>query len=344
MKNDMQSSAIEAFIESMALNRRTFLGAVAGTAGLALAPNTARAQAKFPNKPIECLVPWGVGGGASTIADVVSKIGTQDKLSPQPITLDHRPGASGLIGTALVSERRGDPYTYMPGGGALLAQVVVKDTPVNPLTDLTPLALNAVDSSIVMTRSAAPFKTLADVIKQLQAKPRSVTMAGAGGGPGSWDGMLEVVLNNLAGVQFNQIPFGGGGDVQAAVLGGQVDVGTRQLSDAQDLLKAGEVRALAIFDAERNPSLPDVPTMRELGFDIVLNLSRGWFAPPGIDEAAKAWYAEFFRKVGESKTWVDFCASSGIQNKYLGPDDWAKFVSNGLETVGTIYRKIGIVK
>ena len=131
---------------------------------------------------------------------------------------------------------------------------------------------------------------------------------------------------------------------QAAVLGGQVDVGTRQLSDAQDLLKAGEVRALAIFDAERNPSLPDVPTMRELGFDIVLNLSRGWFAPPGIDEAAKAWYAEFFRKVGESKTWVDFCASSGIQNKYLGPDDWAKFVSNGLETVGTIYRKIGIVK
>lgn len=326
------------------IDRRTFLAGAAGAAGVGFAVNQVHAADAFPTKPITCLVPWGVGGGASTISDVVSKIAAEEKLSPQPITLDHRPGASGLIGTALVAERKGDAYTYMPGGGALLAQVVVGDSPVDPLTELTPLALNAVDSSIVMTRTAAPFKTMADVIEKLQKQPRSVTLAGAGGGPGSWDGMLEVVMNNLAGVQFNQIPFGGGGDVQAAVLGGQVDLGTRQLSDARDLLEAGQVRALAIFDAERNPSLPDVPTMKELGFDIVLNLSRGWFAPPGLQDSEVQWYAEFFRKIGDSKQWTDFCDRSGIQKKYLGPTEWAAFVQDGIKTIDGIYRRIGIVK
>jgi putative tricarboxylic transport membrane protein len=197
---------------------------------------------------------------------------------------------------------------------------------------------------VVFTRANSPFKTLADVIAKLKKEPRSVTMAGAGGGPGSWDGMLETVLGAIAGVEFNQIPFGGGGEVQAAVLGGQVDVGTRQLSNAQELLKAGQIRALAIFDAERNPKVPDVPTMRELGYDAVLNLSRGWMAPAGLKPEEVAWYGEFFKNIGKTKAFDDFCVQSGIENKFLGPAEFTKFVSDGLGTVERIYRKIGLVK
>jgi putative tricarboxylic transport membrane protein len=327
--------------------RRTFLGTSAGAfawgTGVVGLPAFAATEA-FPSKPIECLVPWGPGGGASTISDVVSKIAAQDKLSPQPITLTHKPGASGLIGTALVVDRRGNPYVYMPGGGALLAQVVMREAKMDPLTDMTPLALNAVDSSVVITRFDSPIKTLADVIDKLKKAPRSITMAGAGGGPASWDGMLETVLGSIAGVEFNQIPFGGGGEVQAAVIGGQVDIGTRQLSNAQELINAKQVRALAIFDATRNPSLPDVPTMRELGYDAVLNLSRGWLGPAGLKPEEVAWYGEFFRKVGDSNTWKTFCQQNGIQNKYLGPVEWSAFIKDGIQTIGGIYRKIGLVK
>lgn len=326
--------------------RRSFLGGAAGmaAAGAFGLPHGAAAQAAFPSKPIECLVPWGPGGGASTISDLMSKIAAQEKLSPQPITLTHKPGASGLIGTALVVDRRGDPYVYMPGGGALLPQVVVGEAKMHPLKDLTCLALSCVDSSIVFTRTESPFKSLKDVIAKLQKEPRSVTMAGAGGGPGSWDGMLETVLGAIAGVQFNQIPFGGGGEVQAAVLGGQVDVGTRQLSNAQELLKAGQIRALAIFDAERNPKVPDVPTMRELGYDAVLNLGRGWMAPAGLKPEEIAWYGELFKNIGKTKTFNDFCIQSGIENKYLSPAEFTKSVADGLATVERIYRKIGLVK
>ncbi len=154
-------------------------------------------------------------------------------------------------------------------------------SPVHPLKDLSPLALSAVDSSVIIAAANSPYKTFADVIDKLKKTPKSVTLAGAGGGAASWDGMLEIVSGAVAGVQFNQIPFSGGGEVQAAVLGGQVDVGTRQLSNAQQFITQGQMKALAIFDAERNPKLPDVPTMRELGYDVVLNLSRGWFRPAG---------------------------------------------------------------
>lgn len=331
-------------MQTTRIDRRGVMGMMVGAAGMALGSGAARAQGAFPSKPIECLVPWGVGGGASTVSDLVSKISAELSLSPQPIVLDHRPGASGLIGTALVAERKGDPYVFMPGGAALLPQVIVGESPVHPLKDLTPLAMNALDSSIVFTRSESPFNTMADVFEKLKKEPRSVTMAGAGGGPGSWDGMLETVIGAGAGVEFNQIPFGGGGDVQAAILGGQVDVGTRQLSDARDLLEAGQAKALVIFDSERNPSLPDVPTMRELGYDAVLNLPRGWLAPAGIKPEEVEWYAELFKQISASKTWDDFCKRSGIINTYLDPQGWTDLMANNLRTIETTYKKIGIVK
>lgn len=307
------------------------------------AANTAAAQETFPSKPIEVLVPWGPGGGASTVSDIVSRIAAQHGFSAQPLTLTHKPGASGLIGTALVADRKGNPYVFMPGGGALLAQVALGESPVHPLKDLTPLALSAVDSSVVITRVDSPYKTFADVVAQLKKEPKSVTMGGAGGGPASWDGMLEVVIGAIAGVQFNQIPFESGGKVQAAVLGGQVDVGTRQLSNAEALIKAGELKALAIFDAERNPRLPNVPTMKELGYDVVLNLSRGWFAPAGISNEQLQWYADFFKKIGESPEWTEFCAQKGIQNRYLPPAEWAKFVQSGIDTIHALYTRVGII-
>jgi putative tricarboxylic transport membrane protein len=329
---------------TMPISRRNVLRGAGAAGTLAALGERGNAQSAFPARPIEILVPWSAGGGAAQIAEVARQIITENKLSAQPLTITNKPGASGLIGTALVADRKGSPYTFMPGGGALLAQVVVGESPVHPLKDLTPLALSAVDSSVVITSAKSRFKTMADVIDQLKKSPRSVTMAGAGGGAASWDGMLEIASGAVAGVEFNQIPFSGGGEVQAAVLGQQVDVGTRQLSNAQKLLEAGEMKALAIFDAERNPKLPNVPTMRELGYDVVLNLSRGWFAPPNLKAEEVQWYADLFRKLAEVPAWKAYLDKSGVQPRYLGPADWAKFVEDGMTSIHALYKRVGVVK
>jgi tripartite-type tricarboxylate transporter receptor subunit TctC len=138
-------------------SRRTILrgslaAAAAGAIGMPL--GGALAQGAFPSKPIEILVPWGPGGGPSTISDVVAKTSAAAGLSKQPMVLNHKPGASGLIGTALVAAQKGNPYVFMPGGGALLLQAVTGETKIDPLKDLTPLALSTLDSSVVIVAAS----------------------------------------------------------------------------------------------------------------------------------------------------------------------------------------------
>ncbi|WP_210239948.1 tripartite tricarboxylate transporter substrate-binding protein [Mesorhizobium sp. B2-2-1] len=342
--DDFQNDAARR-LAGLSPNRRQVLkgSMIAGiAAGSGLFAGSAEALDAFPSKPITILVPWGPGGGPSQISDAVAKISAQAKYLSQPMTLDHRPGASGLIGTALVSDRKGDPYVFMPGGGALLLQAVLGESPVDPLTGLTPLALSTLDSSVVIAAANSPYNTLADVTAELKKKPRSVTMAGAGGS--GWDSVVANTLGAAAGVEFNQIPFASGAEVQAAVLGGQVAVGSRQLSNAQELISAGQIKALAIFDAERNPSLPDVPTMKELGYDVVLNLARGWFGPPGLKDEEVQWYGELFKKLSTNGTWVDYVQKSGSQNKYLGPAEWRGFIQQTMQTIQRIYKQIGLIK
>ena len=325
----------------MRVGRRSLaLGALSAVA----AGRGAAAQANFPSRRIEVLVPWGVGGGPSQISEMVRSIANRERWTPQPMAIAHRPGASGLVGAALVADQRGNPYVFMPAGGALLAQTVVGETPVHPLRDLTPLALSAIDSSVLIARADSPYRTLADVVERLRRAPRSITLAGAGGGASSWDSVVASVFGAVAGVEFNQIPFPGGAEVQAAVLGGQIELGGRQLSNAQALLRSGQLRALAILDAERNPKVPDVPTMRELGYDVVLNLSRGWFAPAGIGREAVAWYADLFRRVSENQGWIDYVERSGLTNRYLGPDEWTAFIRENMAMIEQLYRRVGIIR
>ncbi|MGV6874857.1 Bug family tripartite tricarboxylate transporter substrate binding protein [Pseudochelatococcus sp. B33] len=329
----------------LAVSRRTVLkgSLVAGVvAGEGLRAGGSFAQEAFPNKPITILVPWGAGGGPSQISDAVSKISAEAGYSPQPMVLDHRPGASGLIGTALVAERKGDPYVFMPGGGALLLQTVIGESPVHPLNDLTPLALSTLDSSVVIVAANSPFKSLTEVVETLKKTPRSITMAGAGGS--GWDSVVANTLGAAAGVEFNQIPFASGAEVQAAVLGGQVQIGARQLSNAVDLINSGEMRALAVYDAGRNPQVPDVPTLRELGYDVVLNLARGWFGPAGLRQEEIDWYGELFRKLGENAEWRAYVEKSGSQSKYLGPAEFTAFVAETMNTIERLYRSLGIIK
>jgi putative tricarboxylic transport membrane protein len=330
------------------VGRRTFMqGSVAAGIGMGLAlPSLLRpaaAQAKFPARPIEVLVPWGPGGGPSTISEVVRSVAAEDKLSPQPLVLNHKPGASGMIGATLVAGRRGEAHTFMPGGGALLLQAVTKEFDVHPLTGLTPLALSSVDSAVLIVKADSPFKTLDDLLRAARRGPRSVSIATVGGSY-SFDDLTTKVVNLIAGVELNQIPFNGGAEVQTAVLGGQVDVGARQLASAVTLIEAKQLRVLCIFDPERNPLLPDAPTAKELGYDYSYQLPRAWFAPPGISREAIEWYDAFFKKVSEAPKFVNWLKNSGSLNRYMGSAEFSNFIGETMSTFDKLFRQMGAIK
>ncbi len=309
------------------------------------APTTALAGTPWsPNRPIEIVVGFGPGGGVATVSELAAKIATETKLSPQPVFVTYKPGANALIAAALVSQRRGDPHSIHPAGGAIAVQKATGETPVDPLTDLTPLANNAMDYPVVVTSAKSKYRTLQDAIDQSKKSPKSVTVAGAGGGPSSWDGMTTIVLGLASGVEFNQIPFNSGAEVQAAVLGGQVDLGVRQLSNAMQLYESGQMRILASFAGERDPRIKDVPTLKELGINLEIAMARGWFGPPGLTTEQVAWYGELFRKIGESKTWQAYCEKNILVNRYLGPADFATFMGKQIGTITAIYKKFGVIK
>lgn len=333
----------EKHMQGGGFSRRTVLKGLAGAAaGVSLVQGRAFAQDAFPNKPITILVPWTAGGGTSTISDVVSKISAQENFSPVPMVLDHRPGASGLIGTALVANKKGDPYVFMPGGGALLLQTVLGESPIHPLKDLTPLALSTLDSSMILVPKNSKYTSLKQVVDELKAAPNSIALAESG--TTGWDSVATNMFSAAAGISFNRIPFGSGADVHTALLGGQVPIGCQGMSNASPLLQAGELRALAIYDAERNPVYPDVPTIRESGYDVSTNLPRGWFGPAGLKPEEIEWYGELFKKVDATPAFAEFISKAGGEKKYLGPADFTAFIQKTMTDVEAAYRKLGLIK
>lgn len=329
------------------VSRRTLLkgSAVAGlSAGTGMFSGMAAAQDAFPNKPITILVPWAPGGGTGQISEAVAKMAAEAGYSKQRMVLDHKPGASGLVGTALVASRRGDPYVFMPAGGALLLQYVLGETKINPTKDLTPLACSALDPAVVLVAKSSPFKVFGEVVDAIKKTPRSLMLAEVGAA--GWDSVGTNMVTVAAGAEFNRIPFNSGGQVNAALMGGQVNLGIRQLSNAAELLKSGELRALAIFDTDRNPLLPDTPTMRELGYgdNMVSTLARAWFAPPGLKESEVNWYGELFKKLSEDKTWQAYIEKTGSVNRYLGPAEWTAFIEQTMTNIRTVYKSLGLLK
>jgi putative tricarboxylic transport membrane protein len=327
--------------------RRGFLQtSLAAGLGAVSAPALMRpgfAEGAFPSRPIEILVPWGAGGGPSTISEMVRSVAQEEKLSAQPMVLNHKPGASGMIGAALVARRKGDPYVFMPGGGALLLQAVTKAFDIHPVTGLTPLALSTLDSSVVVVREDSPFRTFDDFLQAARKAPRAVSIAAVGGSY-SFDDLTTKVLNLVIGSELNQIPFGGGAEVQSAVLGGQVDAGSRQLANAINLIQARQMRALCVFDPVRNPLLPDTPTMKELGFDYAYQLPRAWFGPPGLGKAEIAWYDTLFRKISEAPKFVQWVDSSASLNRYMGSAEFTDFIDQTMATFDRLFKQMGLIK
>jgi putative tricarboxylic transport membrane protein len=328
-------------------NRRTLLKASAAagaTAAVGLRASPGFAEDAFPSKPITILVPWAPGGGTGQISEAVSKIATEAGYSKQRMVLDHKPGASGLVGTALVASRKGDAYMFMPAGGALLLQYVLGQTKINPTKDLTPLACSALDPAVVLVSKSSPYKSIVEVIDTIKKTPRSLMLAEVGAA--GWDSVGTNMMTIAAGSEFNRIPFNSGGQVNAALIGGQVNLAVRQLSNAAELLKSGELRALAIFDTERNEILPDTPTMKEMGYgeNLVSVLARAWFAPPGLKDNEIAWYGELFKKLSQDKNWQDYIQKTGSDNRYLGPAEWTAYIEKTMDNIRAVYKSLGLLK
>jgi len=306
---------------------------------MAVAAQLAAAQERaFPTRPIELIVPFAPGGGSGITGEVIKKIITDENLSPQPLTITFKPGASGQVGWTYLAARKGNAHTIATATASFSYGFVQKQMQVAP-EDFTPIALMLVDTQLMAASPQSGFKTMQDVINASRKNPNSVKVGGTGAA-GS-DANLAAMITSAVKIRLNYIPFKSGGEVNAAILGGHVDVALGNPNELAGYVEAGKLVPLAVFTDTRVAGLKDVPTMKEVGYNVVSHSARGILAPAGISKNEEQFLVELMRKVTQSKGWAEYAAKNMMTVKFLGGADYAKFLADERANLTAVLKSMG---
>ena len=252
------------------------------TAGLLAAlPLLARADDKYPSKPIMWICPYGAGGNADSRSRQVAKI--MAEILGQPILIDNKAGAGGNIGTEMIARAKPDGYTIGMGNFAPLAvnHALFKKLNFDPFNDITPITMIERGPLILMVRADSPYKTVKDVVAAAKASPGKLSYAS--GGIGGTHHLSGALFEYSAGVDMIHVPYKSGAAGATDLMGGQVEMMFEQMYAAMPSVKGGRLRALAITSKTRSPLLPDLPTMAEQGYPEVEVLNwQGLVGPKGM--------------------------------------------------------------
>jgi tripartite-type tricarboxylate transporter receptor subunit TctC len=235
---------------------------LAFAAGVVAAANVASAQTGFPTKAVHLFVPYPAGGAVDILARTLG-----DELSKnwgQPVIVENRPGAGGVVASQALATSAPDGYTLIVvASGHATNPFLYPKIPYDTFKDFTPISLLASSPNILLVRADSPYKTLADLLAQARAKPGSLSYGMAGNGTSTH--LAGELLKNLAKVDIVAIPYKGGGPAMNDLLGGQIPMSFNNGPESVGQISAGTVRALGVTTAKRAPFLPDVPTMAEAG-------------------------------------------------------------------------------
>ena len=260
--------------------------------------NTAVAQEWKPTQDVEFVIPFGVGGGADIMARVIHKIITEQKLVPVSISLNNRGGGGGAVGIGYVSaSRKADPHTLILINGS--TQITPITTPnAKTLSEVHPVMNVMLDDFVFFVKGDAPWKTVAEFVKDAKSKPPK-TYNFAAGGP--TDAMALTVLSKATGVEYNNVQFNSGGEAITALLGGHVNGALGNPLEFMGHLKSGAIRAIGVFRQTRFTALPNVPTLKEQGINTPdFQMWRGVAIPKGAPDAAAKYWEGILQKVAAS--------------------------------------------
>ena len=299
------------------LSRRRFAVLAALAAPPFVRGGVAAAQTPWPSKPIRWIVNFPPAGAADILSRTLAEY-FGSRLG-QPIVVENKPGAGGMLGADIVAKARGDTHVVMVSSAAShgIGPVLYKDVPYDPLADFTHIHLVGTFPSVLAVKGDSTISTVQQLLDQARSKPGEVTYGS--GGNGTMNHLVGQLLARSAGVQLTHIPYRGSAPAMNDLLGGQITALMESLPTAIGYFNAGRMRSLAVSEAERSPSLPDVPTFREAGFqDVVATNWFGFSAPADIPpEIAKRWETEIATALQSAQVKEAF-AKIGVRPGTLG--------------------------
>ena len=262
---------------------------------MGLLTSAANAQSTFPQRPIKLVVGFAAGG----VSDVMARMLAPElqKALGQPVLVENKPGASGIIGADFVAKSPPDGYTlYVAPNTHLINHAMNPNIPFHAVKDFTGITLLTTTPNLLVVNANTPWKTLADYVRSAKSDPGGLAYATSGAG--TTVHLAGELLAHHAGIKLNHIPYKGANQSIEAVIAGQVPSSVSAISSSLAFIKAGRVRVLGVMSEKRSPLLPDAPTMAELGYPQVLSDTWiGILGPAGMPPAVSARLNEEFTKL-----------------------------------------------
>ncbi|MFD4373070.1 Bug family tripartite tricarboxylate transporter substrate binding protein [Streptomyces sp. NPDC058486] len=287
------------------------------------------------------MVPNTPGGGYDITARTAAKNAEEAGLTGD-IEVFNLPGAGGTVGLTRLVGERGDGRVAMSMGLGVVGAVHTNKTP-RTLADTTPIARLTEEQDIVVVSKDSPYTTIQELLAAWKENPGKLPVGG-GSSPGGPDHLAPMLMAQAAGIppkEVNYIPFDGGGELLASILGDKVAFGVSGVGEYLDQIKSGELRLLAVTGAERVPGL-DAPTLREAGLDTEFTNWRGIVAPPGLTDAEREKLVTLVTKLHDSPQWRESLKTHGWTDAFLPGEEFGAFLTEQNTRVDTVLKELGL--
>jgi tripartite-type tricarboxylate transporter receptor subunit TctC len=324
------------------MDRRRFVAGSAAAAALA-ASKTSFAQDAYPNRPVTLVNPFPPGGAVDVIARPLAAI--FEPLVKQPVVIETKAGAAGQVGGQFAANAKPDGYTLLMHIVSISGFAEVDKLFGRPAkftrADFIPIARFIADPMVLVVNDAQPYKNLKDFVADAKKRPNQIIFSSSG-----LYGALHLptaLFMQKAGIEMKHLPTAGGGPALTAILGNNSQVLVSSIAAANAQMKAGKLRPLACFGGKRAPALPDVPTMKELGYDVEFYLWVGLFAPKGTPANVISLWRDVSKKAAAGDAFKAATQKLGQDVAYLDQPEFAKFWDEDAKRVEEAVRQIGKV-
>jgi tripartite-type tricarboxylate transporter receptor subunit TctC len=323
------------------MDRRSFVvGSAAAAAAFAAQPAIAQ---DYPTRAVTFINPFPPGGAADVVGRPLAAV--LEPIVKQPCVIDTKAGAAGAVGAQFAANAKPDGYTLLLHitsiSGFAEVDKLFGRQPKFTRADFIPIARYVADPCVIVVNDQVPYRTLKEFIDDAKKRPDALIFSSSG-----LYGALHLptaLFMKAADIKLRHLPTNGGGPALTAVLGNNAQMLVSSIAAANAQLKAGKLRALASFGAQRSPSLPDVPTMKELGYDVEYYLWVGLFAPKGTPDAIVNFWREASKKAVADDAFKKAIANLGQDVAFMDQPEFRAFWDADAKRVEDAVRAIGRV-
>lgn len=278
-----------------------------------------------PTKTVEVIVHTGPGGGNDLLGRAIAQMLEKEKLLPVRMQVINKTGGNGAVAAAAIAEKKGDPHTLGLITSVWIANALTTAEAKVTVHDLTPVARLLMEPAVFAVRADSPFKTLKDFIDAAKAKPGELKQSG--GSVTSRDNIIRQTLQQHTGTKWAFVSFQGGGERLAALLGGHVDMMVIEPQEAGEQVRAGKLRVLAQIAEKPLSGYPNVPTLKQAGYDVVATPQiRAVVAPPAFPKEALAYYEDLFGKLRQTASWKKYVEDNQLEDSFGNGAELAKAI------------------